>query len=413
MNYKILACVLLSIIFVYELVLRIIDYRSFKNEIPTNVKDIYDEKTYQKWMAYHKETSKLDIVSCVISFSIYMTFIATNFYAFIANLIDDNPYVQMILVLAIYLVTDFVLSSIFTYISSIIIEEKYGFNKMTRKTFISDRLKSLIVSSGLIIGLMSLFVLIHQSLGDWIILLFSGILVVIIFLVLFLYPIFSKLFNKFTPLEDGTLKTKLTDLLSSHGYHVKGIMVMDASRRTTKSNAYFTGFGKMKTIVLYDNLLNTMDEDEICAIFAHEMGHGLHKDTLKSGFLNIVLILIIVLLAWLTVRYPAIYYDFGFKNVNYGFGLILLTAVEMSIVMPLLEIVSNSISRTAEFRADEQAVKEGYGEALISSFKKLYVNDLANLCPSKVIVFLKYTHPTLSQRIESIEQKMNQQDKTE
>lgn len=409
MDYKILACVLLSIVFIYELVLRIIDYRSFKNEMPVNVKDIYDENTYQKWKAYHKETSKLDIISCIISLVIYLAYIATNFYSFIANLIDYNPYVQMILVLAVYLVTDAILTSIFTYISSMIIEEKYGFNKMTTKTFISDRVKSLIVSSILIIGLMCLFVLIHQSLGDWIILLFSGILVVIIFLVLFLYPIFSKLFNKFTPLEEGSLKTKLTNLLSSHGYHVKGIMVMDASRRTTKSNAYFTGFGKMKTIVLYDNLLNTMDEDEICAIFAHEMGHGLHKDTLKTGSLNIVLILIIVLLAWLTVRYPAIYYDFGFKDINYGFGLILLTAVEMSIVMPFLEIISNSISRKAEFRADEQAVKEGYGEALIRSFKKMYVNDLANLCPSKVIVFLKYTHPTLSQRIEAIEQNMLKQ----
>ena len=219
----------------------------------------------------------------------------------------------------------------------------------------------------------------------------------------FLYPVLSRIFNKFVPLEDGELKEKLTGLLERNGYHVRDIKVMDASRRTTKSNAYFTGFGKMKTIVLFDTLVESMTTEEICAVFAHELGHGLHKDTLKNQVLSFFQLIVLAVLAWLTLRTEGIFNAFGFEEVNYGFALLLISSVEFALISPLCGLVINYFPRRAEYRADAQAVKEGYGEQLISALKKLARQNFSDLAPSSILVKLEYSHPTLSQRIKAIE----------
>jgi STE24 endopeptidase len=243
----------------------------------------------------------------------------------------------------------------------------------------------------------------HQWLGDWLILAFAGGMTAVLLFFSFLYPFFSKIFNKFTPLEEGELKDRITALLEKNGYKVRAIQVMDASRRSTKSNAYFTGFGKMKTIVLYDTLVQAMTPEEICAVFAHEMGHGLHKDTLKIQFLSFGQMLVLGLLSWLTLRTPEIFASFGFSRVNYGFAIILIMSVEFALIAPLFGLLSNWISRRAEYRADAQAVEEGYGDALISGLKKLARENFSELAPSPLLVKLEYSHPTLSQRITAIE----------
>ena len=371
--------------------------------MPANVADVYDNDTYKKWQAYHKENIKLDFVSTIISFALQFLLILFDVYSMVANLCADNVYVQLLVVLGLYIVCSAVLETVFKYVSTMVIEQKYGFNKSKLGTFIADRIKSVILMSALIIGFMCLFALIYTSLGDWTLLLAFGILVAFMFFVSFIYPLFSRLNNKFTPLEDGELKDKLSALLSKYNYKVKSIKVMDASRRTTKSNAYFSGFGKTKTIVLYDNLVNAMTADEICAVFAHEMGHGLHKDTLKNGITGIFNLAIIVVLGWLTVKFPAIYEDFNFLyGVNYGFTFILL-GTELSIIQPLTGFLTNAVSRRAEYRADAQAVDAGYGEHLISALKKLSKEDFANLAPSKTLVALTYSHPPMSERITAIE----------
>ena len=178
---------------------------------------------------------------------------------------------------------------------------------------------------------------------------------------------------------------------------------MDASRRTTKSNAYFSGFGRMKTIVLYDTLVESMTPDEICAVFAHELGHGLHKDTLKNQILSFIQMAVLGVLAWLTLRTAEIFLSFGFTEVNYGFAIILIMSVEYALIAPLFGLLVNTFSRRAEYRADAQAVKEGYGEQLISALKKLTRQNFADLAPSPLLVKLEYSHPTLSQRIEAIQ----------
>ena len=402
MNYKALFLAIAIVVFLYNLLLRVIEYRSQNNPIPMNVADVYDKETYLKWRAYHGEKCRLRVIEHVIGFLVEFALLLFNLYAAFAGLFADTPFMQMFAVLLLSALSGLI-SLPLSYYETMGIEEKYGFNRSTQKTFWTDQIKQFVLSLALIVGVGAILMRLHQRLGDWLILAFAAVMTLMILFISFLYPFFSKIFNKFTPLEDGELKDRLTALLTKNGYKVRAIQVMDASRRSTKTNAYFTGFGRMKTIVLYDTLIDAMTTDEICAVFAHEMGHGLHKDTLKNQILTFAQMLILGVLAWLTLRTPKIFTDFGFDTINYGFALILIMSVEFALVSPLFGLLASWFSRRAEFRADAQAVKEGYGEALISALKKLSRENFSNLSPDPLLVRLTYSHPTLSQRISAIE----------
>ena len=402
MDYKALFLVIFVLVFLYNLLLRVIGYRSAGNPIPPNVIDVYDPDTYRKWRAYHGEKSRLAIMELVVSFVVDGALLAFNVYAAFAGWFGQSPFAQMFAVLLLSALTA-VFALPISYYDTMGIEEKYGFNRSTKKTFWMDQLKEFLISLVLIVGIGALLMYLHQSLGDGLIWAFAGLMTLMLLFFSFLYPFFSKVFNKFTPLEDGELKEKITALLEKKGYKVRAIQVMDASRRSTKSNAYFTGFGKTKTIVLFDTLVQSMTTEEICAVFAHEMGHGLHKDTLKNQIFTFVQMLILGVLAWLTLRTPEIFTAFGFDQVNYGFALLLIMNVEFALVSPLFGLLTSHFSRRAEYRADAQAAREGYGDALISALKKLGRENFSNLAPSPLLVKLQYSHPTLSQRIAAIE----------
>lgn len=402
MNCKLLVMIVMVAVFCYQLFLSFIRLRSEKNRIPDNVSDVYDAETYQKWRAYHAEKGRFEIVSSVFSFAVDLLLMAFNAYALFAGLFPDDLFLQLFAVLLLSVLSSLLLLP-FAWYDTMVIEEKYGFNRTKKGTFFADQAKQFLISLLILSGIGALLMGVHQLLGDWLILAFAVLMTLFALAVSFLFPFFSKIFNKFTPLEDGDLKDRLTSLLEKNGYRVRDIKVMDASRRTTKSNAYFTGFGKMKTIVLYDTLVNTMTPDEICAVFAHEMGHGLHKDTLKNQILTFVQMALLAVLAWLTLRTPGIFTAFGFREVNYGFAMILIMSVEFALVAPLFSLLANWFSRRAEYRADAQAVQEGYGDALISGLKKLNRENLSDLSPSPLLVTLEYSHPTLSQRITAIE----------
>ena len=401
MNFKLAAIIIISIVYLYNLALSIIRARSANNPIPENVSDIYDSETYARWRSYHAEKSRLSIASSTVSFVIDLALIIFDVYAAFARLFPAEMFQQTFAVILLSSLTSLAMIP-FDYYNTMSIEERYGFNRSKKSTFWLDQIKQFIISTALITGIGSMLMWAHTTLGDWLILAVAVIMTLFALVTSFLYPILSKVFNKFTPLEDGELKDKVTALLRSHGYKVRGIKIMDASRRTTKSNAYFTGFGKMKTIVLYDNLVKNMTTDEICAVFAHEMGHGLHKDTLKNQILTFVQMAILSVMAWLTLRSEALFTQFGFSTVNYGFAIILIVSAEFALISPLFGLLVNLHSRRAEYRADRQAVKEGYADALISALKKLARENFSDLAPSPIIVKLEYSHPTLSQRIAAI-----------
>ncbi|MBQ6146053.1 MAG: M48 family metallopeptidase [Clostridia bacterium] len=402
MNFKAIAIVVLCIVYLYSLFLDLLRYRSSRNPIPENVADVYDRETYLKWKAYHTEKVRWGMVTNAVAFAIDLVLILTNAYAAFARLFPDQVWMQLFAVMLLSALATLPLIP-FAWYDTMHIEEKYGFNRTKGKTFAGDQVKQFVLQLLLMIGLASLVMGLHKSFGDWLILAFAVFATLFLLFITFLFPFFSRIFNKFTPLEDGELKEGITKLLEKNGYKVRAIQVMDASRRSTKSNAYFTGFGKMKTIVLYDTLVAAMTTDEILAVFAHEMGHGLHRDTLKNHILSFLQMLVLGLLAWATLRYPQIFTSFGFQGVNYGFAVILIMSVEYALISPLFSLVTSWFFRRAEYRADGQAVQEGYGDALISGLKKLSRENFSDLAPSPILVALEYSHPTLSQRITAIE----------
>ena len=385
---------------IYDLVLNVIRYRSANNPTPENMADVYDAETYVKWKKYSAEQSRLAILTSIISCVIEVALLATNAYSAFASLFGEHPITQLFAIILLVTAVNFVTGVVRSYIMNMVIEQKYGFNKTTIKTFITDCIRDLILNFGLSFGLACLIYGVYGALGAWMILVFAAVVFAFTMVMSFLYPIFSRIGNKFTPLEDGELKDKLLALLEKHGYKVKAIEVMDASRRTTKLNAYFTGFGKMKTIVLYDNLLNAMTTEEICAIFAHEMGHGLNKDVLKGQILNIGNMLLMAVAVYFAASID--YTEFGFGERNFGF-IYVLTGVLLGVIQPLTGLIMNARSRKAEYRADAQAVIEGYGDATVTAFKKLAKDNFAHLAPSRINVVLEYSHPPLAERIAAVE----------
>ena len=402
MDFKLLAIIILCIVFVYELFVVYLQMRSSKNAIPANVADIYDAETYKKWCAYRREKCAVSFINHIVTFAVEIILISCDLYAAFAGLFPNTVMMQLF---AVILLTT--LAGIFEmpleYYDTMKIEGKYGFNRTKPGTFFLDKIKSMLIMIGILTFIAWLLALLHTALGDYMILAFAGVLIVLIILIVFLFPLFSRIFNKFTPLEEGELRTKLTDLLEKNGYHVRAIEVMDGSRRSTKANAYFAGMGKTKSIVLYDTLLEKLTPDEICAVFAHELGHGLHHDTLTGQIVSCIQMVILAVLAWLTVRDPELFKQFGFTGVNYGFALVVITTVEFSLISPLYDLAANALSRSHEYRADRCAAKEGYGSDLISGLKKLTKTDFGDVSPSPALIAIKYSHPSLSQRIDAIE----------
>ncbi len=400
MNYKLIALIVLAVSFLYRSLLNLVRYRSAGNPVPENVRDVYDADTYAKWRRYHAEKCRLALVTDAVTLAVELALIWTDLYAAFAGLFPDTPFMRMLAVLLLNGLSELVTLPV-SYYDTMVIEARYGFNRTTRGTFAADTVKELVISLALMTAIGALMMVTHMALGDNMIFVLAGALTLLVLGIAFLYPYFGRIFNRFTPLEEGELRDRLTELLGRHGYTVRAIQVMDASRRSTKSNAYFSGFGKTKTIVLYDTLVKAMTTDEICAVFAHEMGHGLHRDTLKNQVISFVQMLLLATLAFLTLRTEALFPDFGFEGVNYGFALVLIM-MEFSLISPLFGLAANALSRRAEFRADAQAVKEGYGPALVTALKKLARENFAELAPSPLLVLLEYSHPPLSERIRAI-----------
>lgn len=402
MNIKLLVLILILLNIAWEAFMDVLDQRSLHRETPENVKDVFDPEEYKKWRSYKTDKKRLEILSSIAGYIVDIILVMADVYAAFAGLFPDNLYVQALSVMLLSTLVSTVIEIPFSYYATFTVEEKYDFNKSTVKTFVTDKIKSFFLSLILTGLLVCLFAWLHQSVGDLVILLFALGMVVFGLVLSLLVPLLTRLFNKFTPIEEGELKDRLMALMNKYGYKVKAIEIMDASRRSTHMNAYFTGIGPVKRIVLYDTLAEAMTEDQICAVFAHEMGHGLHHDMIRDRFLSALDGLVIAFFGWLVIRSPEFCTAFGFNGVNYGFAFILMGLL-LGIVSPLLGLFESYFSRKAEYRADAQAVKEGYGEALISALKLLEKKELSDLSPDPLLVKLTYSHPTLSQRIAAIE----------
>ena len=402
MSMKLIILIAFWVISLIQFVLQYVYYRSANNPIPENVKDVYDNETYLKWQRYHGEKSRLEMIALIAAVTVVSLLLAFDVHALVAGLFGDGFFANVLAVLIFTALVEAIAKLPFDYVGVMKIEEKYGFNRTSVKTFVRDQIIGFVF--GLIVNVLLVLGIYYTAmLGNLMPVILSIVLCIFVLIMNLLFPLISRAQNKFVPLEEGSLRDKLTALLTSHGYTVKEIEVMDASRRTTKSNAYFSGFGKQKKIVLYDNLLSSMTEDEICAVFAHELGHGLHHDIPKLLGLNCINMVIMSVLSYLAVSVEKIYTDFGFSGVNYGFTYVVMMTALLPLLMQITSLLINAVSRRAEYRADAQAYEEGYADALVSGLKKLSRENFSHLSPNPLIVVLEYSHPTLSERIAALE----------
>lgn len=393
--------------FVFEFLISIMNYRYKNQPIPKNVQGLYDKDKYKKWLEYSMVNFKFGIVSNTLSTVVMLLLLSLGAFGFIEELsieVTSSALLQTLVFLLMYYIISFILTLPLSYYRVFKIEESFGFNKMTKKLFIVDKIKSFILTIVFGGGIISLLFIIFEAFTNiWIFILIAYVVIFAVMLLLFLFNgVFVRLFNKLTLLEEGSLKEKIDALALSLGFEVKRIYVMDGSKRSTKLNAFFSGLGKTREVVLFDTLIEKSTEDQILAVLAHELGHATHKDTLKGLIQQLFVIGLYVMVLGFILTTVDLHTAFNLSNVHFGFSIILMSIL-LSPVNTLLGLYTNYVSRVHEYKADAFAAKHTSKEAMISALKLLVVENFANLTPHPLYVKLYYSHPPISSRIASVE----------
>ncbi len=401
----ILVYVLIVGVFGFNAWLRILNYNNRNAEIPEAVKDVYDEEKYKKWQEYSMENFKFGIVVNTINTILLLILLTTGLFVLMndwAVSLVDNSITQVLVFLGFYYVISFVFSLGTSYYHTFVIEEKFGFNKTTKKTFVTDKIKSLIltvlIGGGIIVGLLNLL----QYTGNMFIIYFWLCTMTFIIVLNLLYTsVVVPIFNKLTPLEEGELQDAINAFADKVGYEVSKISVIDASKRSSKLNAYFTGFGKVKKIVLYDTLIEKMSTEEIVAVLAHEIGHNKHKHIIFNMVQIAITMFIYIGLFFLMIQSDVFSTAFGFSDVNVGFSLILFSVL-MEPVGIILGIFTAQFSQKHEYQADKFSAENYENHYIESALKVLARENFSNLTPHPLFVKLTYSHPPIVDRIEAI-----------
>jgi STE24 endopeptidase len=388
--------------FLFEKYLGYLNTTTMSDTIPEEVMGIYDEAKYKKQQAYQRENQKFGLLSS--SFSMVLTLCMFLFYGFAlvdgwAWSITGNAILAAFVFFGVIMFSSDIISMPFDIYDTFKIEEKYGFNKTTPKIFVLDKLKGWLLSGLIGGGLLALIIFIYQLTGNlfWI---YAWVVISAfsIFMAMFYSNIIVPLFNKQTPLEEGELRDAISAFSQKVGFKLDNIFVIDGSKRSTKANAYFTGLGSKKRIVLYDTLINDLNIEELVAVLAHEIGHNKKKHVIQSLLIGLVQTGVVLFLFGLLVNNPSLSKALGVTEPNFHIGLIAF-GVLYSPVSFFLAIFMNMLSRKNEYQADRFAAENYKPAALAGALKKLSVNNLSNLTPHKSYVFFHYSHPTLLQRL--------------
>ncbi|MFO7753513.1 MAG: M48 family metallopeptidase [Desulfobacteraceae bacterium] len=377
--------------------------KSFQEKVPEEFKGFCNDEQYRRSGEYLRETTKFGILYSGFTLFIIVAFWFLKGFVILDSAVRSwgfSPVVTGLFYMGILLILKFIIDLPFSAYSTFAIEEKFGFNKTTLKVFITDKVKSMILS--IIIGAPFLFSILlffeHTGRNAWWICWFVSTLFIIA--VQFIVPTWIlPLFNKFTPLESGELSRTVKAYADSIHFSVSNIFVMDGSRRSTKSNAFFTGFGKNRRIVLFDTLVNNHSINELLAILAHEMGHYKKRHLLKNMVAGILQAGAIFFLMSLIIHEKALFEAFFMENMSVYAGLIFFGLLYSPIDL-ILSVLMQISSRRDEFEADRFAVQTGdHAPHLINALKKLSVSNLSNLTPHPFHVFLNYSHPPVLDRI--------------
>jgi len=409
-NMEFYLYLLILFLFVAEFIFQIwtnrLEYLSYFFPLPEQLKDIYDSNTLEKQKKYHLEHFNFSIKQEVLFFLLTFSFIAFKglgwFDSFLRSHIQ-NEFIVTLTFFAFFGMIYFVLSLPFSYYETFVIEEKYGFNTSTKKTFWLDLVKSLLLT--IILGLPLLWAIFtfYQKAGSFFWLYAWAIVVLFSLFITFFYSkIIVPLFNKQTPLPEGELKNAIFDFCKKVNFPLKEVYILDASKRSKKANAYFTGFGKNKRIVLFDTLIEQMNTDEIVAVLAHEIGHYKKQHIIKSMFMGFIQTGFLLFTLSLFINHPILNKALGAEIPSFHIGIIAFGLL-FSPISSIISIFFNYFSRKNEKEADLFAKKYQQSEALISALKKLAAQNYSHLTPHHIIVRLTYSHPPLIDRIKLLQ----------
>ena len=401
--YLIIAFILIE--YLFSAVLSYLNIKTWEKPIPEELRDIYNDAKYEKAKAYSRENYTLSSISGLFSLIIMLAFFYFKGFAWVdglAHQISSNAIIDGLLFFGIIMFANGVLNIPFELYSTFVIEEKYGFNKMSFCTYITDKIKTTVLTTILGGAIYALLAYLYQLLGSnfwiaaWIVV--SG---VSLFIAAFYTSVLLPIFNKLVPLESGELRSQIEQYASKVSFPLTNILVMNGSKRSSKANAFFSGMGSRKSIVLYDTLINDMTTDEITAVLAHEVGHYKKKHILQSMVISVAQMGVIFFLFGWVAGNPVMTEVLGVKESSFYLSLVTFSML-YSPVSTVIGLCMNVFSRKNEYEADAYA-KETYSAApLISSLKKLYVDQLGNPQPHPAFVFVNYSHPTLLQRIRAM-----------
>jgi len=391
--------------FIFERFLEFLNSTQWSDQLPEEVKDIYDEQEYQKQQAYEKANYRFSMLSSSFSFVLMFLMVLFGGFSLVNNWalsVSVNPILTALVFFGILMLASDLLTTPFSIYDTFVIEEKFGFNKTTPKTFVLDKLKGYLLGAIIGGGLLALIIYIYQltTTNFWIYawLVITGFSV---FMVLFYSNLIVPLFNKQTPLPEGELKSAIEDFSAKVGFKLDNIYVIDGSKRSTKANAYFTGFGAKKRIVLYDTLISDMTTNELVAVLAHEIGHYKKHHVIWSLLLGTLQTGAILFIFSLFVGSPELSAALGVEKPSFHIGLIAF-GILFSPISMITGLAMNIFSRKNEYEADAFAAKYFEANELASALKKLSVKNLSNLRPHPAYVFFHYSHPTLLQRLNAL-----------
>ena len=399
---------IISIDFIVDKILDALNAKHFNDALPEDIQDVYDDVEYKKSQSYKQTNYKFGILTSAFSIVLTLAFLFLDGFEYVDNIArgyTNNPILIALLFFGIIMIGSDILTVPFSYYKTFVIEEQFGFNKTTKKTFLLDKVKGWLMMAILGGSILALIIWFYQITGTyfW---LYAWALVTVftVFMNMFYARLIVPLFNKQTPLEVGDLRDKISAYANTVGFKLDKIFVIDGSKRSTKANAYFSGFGSEKRVTLYDTLINDLDDEEIVAVLAHEVGHYKKKHIIFNLITSILLTGLTLYVLSLFISNPLLSNALGVEIPSFHIGLIAFGLL-YSPISEITGLIMNWFSRKFEYQADDYAKNTYKADPLITSLKKLSKNSLSNLTPHKAYVFMHYSHPTLLDRIKNLKLK--------
>ncbi len=405
---NLLFIIIVSIILIEFLFDKILDFLNLKNlspKLPKEAEGIYDEEKYRKSQEYYKVNHNFSMLTSTFSLILLLLMLFLNGFAFMDSFVrqyTENPILMSLLFFGILGFASDIIGIPFSLYKTFVIEEKFDFNKTTIKTYILDKLKGYLLAGIIGGGLLSLIVWIYLNTGQyfWLIA-WAVISFFTIFITMFYTTVLVPIFNKLTPLPEGELRSAIEAYCKKVGFKLNNLFVIDGSKRSAKANAYFSGLGAKKTIVLYDTLIEKHSTEELVAILAHEVGHYKKKHTLIGTIQGVIQSGAMLFILSLFLGNPELSKALGAAQGSFHLE-ILVFGMLYSPISEILGIISNILSRKHEFEADAYAKETYNGNALQTALKKLSSDNLSNLKPHPAYVFVHYSHPPVLERLKEL-----------